>query len=94
MTKRARFPRLWTAAEAKAKLSELVAKAISEGPQHVTRNGKPVVVIVSMEDWAKLKPDRSAVEVLTDPRYGVLSDDEAQELFARDRSPEREPPEF
>ena len=30
----------WSAAEAKAKFSEVIEKARTEGPQHVTRHGK------------------------------------------------------
>ncbi|MBW3616135.1 MAG: type II toxin-antitoxin system Phd/YefM family antitoxin [Proteobacteria bacterium] len=94
MTKLTRVTRLWSAAEAKAKLSEIIAKALSEGPQYVTRHGKPTVVVVSAEQWSKLERRRSSVEVLTDPTYGVLDEGEAETLFARDRSPERPAPEL
>lgn len=43
----------WGLAEAKAKLSEVLDKARTEGPQHITRNGKPAGVLVSAEEWAK-----------------------------------------
>lgn len=43
----------WTVAEAKAKFSEVIDKAESEGPQAVTRNGRKAVVIVSAEEWEK-----------------------------------------
>ncbi|HEX3918701.1 MAG TPA: type II toxin-antitoxin system Phd/YefM family antitoxin [Caulobacteraceae bacterium] len=55
----------WSLAEAKAKFSELVEKARSEGPQHVTRNGKEAVVIVSAEDWAaRDEPSESLYDFL------------------------------
>jgi antitoxin Phd len=41
----------WQLQEAKAKFSELVQKAIDEGPQTVTRRGEPVVVILSAEQF-------------------------------------------
>jgi prevent-host-death family protein len=41
----------WTVAEAKAKFSELIERARSEGPQTVTRNGRTAVVVVSAEEW-------------------------------------------
>lgn len=41
----------WSVAQAKAKFSELVEKAKTEGPQHVTRNGKDAVVVVSATEW-------------------------------------------
>ncbi|MGJ5177755.1 type II toxin-antitoxin system Phd/YefM family antitoxin [Bradyrhizobium oligotrophicum] len=42
----------WTLAGAKARLSELVDRAQS-GPQVITRNGKPAVVVVSAEEWSR-----------------------------------------
>ena len=41
----------WQLQEAKAKFSELVQKAIDEGPQTVTRHGRDVVVVVSVEEF-------------------------------------------
>ncbi len=43
----------WTVASAKARFSELIEKARSDGPQTVTRNGKPAVVLVSSEEWER-----------------------------------------
>lgn len=43
----------WSVAEAKAKFSELVERARADGPQHVTRNGRDAVVVVSAEEWAR-----------------------------------------
>ncbi len=43
----------WTVAEAKAKFSEVVERALSGDPQTVTRNGRTAVVIVSAEEWAR-----------------------------------------
>jgi prevent-host-death family protein len=42
----------WTLALAKARFSEVVDRA-QAGPQTITRNGKPSVVIVSAEEWAR-----------------------------------------
>jgi len=44
---------IWTVKEAKAKFSEVVDKARTEGPQTVTRNGRCAVVIVSAEEWSR-----------------------------------------
>lgn len=41
----------WQLQEAKAKFSELVQKAIEEGPQTVTRHGQDVVVVMSVEEY-------------------------------------------
>ncbi len=43
----------WALAEAKAKFSELVEKAVHEQPQHITKNGRPVAVLVSLAEWKK-----------------------------------------
>ena len=39
--------------DARANFSTLVDKAISDGPQIVTRNGKKAVVVVSIEEWVR-----------------------------------------
>ncbi|OJY37391.1 MAG: prevent-host-death protein [Rhizobiales bacterium 65-9] len=41
----------WTVAEAKARFSEVLDKAAVEGPQTITRNGKPAAVIVGSGEW-------------------------------------------
>jgi len=43
----------WTIAEAKAKFSEVVEKARSEGPQTITRHGHSAVVVVAAEEWER-----------------------------------------
>jgi len=43
----------WGLAEAKAKLSEVIERARTEGPQMITRNGRPAGVLVSPEEWAR-----------------------------------------
>lgn len=41
----------WAVAEAKAKFSELVEQAQRKGPQQITKNGRPVAVLISMDEW-------------------------------------------
>jgi prevent-host-death family protein len=41
----------WKLQDAKAKFSELVQKALDEGPQTVTRHGKDTVVVLSAEQF-------------------------------------------
>ena len=43
----------WTVAQAKAKFSEVIDKAQSEGPQTITRNGRKTVIVVSAEEWER-----------------------------------------
>jgi antitoxin Phd len=45
----------WQLQEAKARFSELVQKAIEDGPQTVTRRGQPVVVVLSAEQFELMK---------------------------------------
>lgn len=44
---------IWTVAEAKAKLSEVIDHAQVEGPQLITRNGRSTVVLVAFEEWER-----------------------------------------
>jgi prevent-host-death family protein len=45
--------------DAKARFSELVRRVRSEGPQHVTVHGRDEVVIISAEEFRRLKGDRT-----------------------------------
>lgn len=45
----------WKLQDAKARFSEVVDRAIEDGPQVVTRHGKKAVVVVAYEDFAKEK---------------------------------------
>ncbi|MFZ0536395.1 MAG: type II toxin-antitoxin system Phd/YefM family antitoxin [Candidatus Sulfotelmatobacter sp.] len=44
---------IWTVAEAKAKFSEVIDRAMSEGPQTVTRKGRTAVVVVGASEWQR-----------------------------------------
>ena len=56
----------WTVAGAKARLSEVIARA-QGAPQTITRNGKASVVVVSAEEWArKVARKGSLAEFLLD----------------------------
>ena len=43
----------WTVAQAKAKLSEVIERARSGGPQTITRNGRTAVVVVDAQEWER-----------------------------------------
>lgn len=45
--------RAWSVADAKARISELLDQAISDGPQTITRRGRQVAVVVSAEEWRR-----------------------------------------
>ena len=43
----------WSVAAAKARLSEVIDRAASEGPQTITRRGRTAAVVVSAEEWER-----------------------------------------
>src|SRR5262249_24311583 len=45
--------KVWTVADAKAHLSQVIERARARGPQLITRNGKKAVVVVSVEEWER-----------------------------------------
>ena len=46
----------WRLEEAKARFSEVVRRARTEGPQHVTVRGRDAVVVIAVEELARLLP--------------------------------------
>jgi len=66
----------WQLQEAKARLSELIKKAANEGPQSITVRGQPAAVVISSEEYQKLKSPRgSFVKFMRrSPLYGVELD--------------------
>ena len=47
----------WQVQEAKQRFSELIRSAEREGPQVVTRHGEEVVVVLSADDFHRLRGD-------------------------------------
>jgi prevent-host-death family protein len=45
--------RAWTVADAKARFSQVIDRALTEGPQLVTRHGRKAVIVVSAEEWER-----------------------------------------
>ena len=52
----------WQLQDAKNRFSEVVQKAIEQGPQIITRRGVKTVVILSVEDYQRL----------TDPKMNII----------------------
>lgn len=48
----------WQLQEAKNRLSEVVNRALTDGAQTITRHGKPVVVVVSQEEFRRMAPKK------------------------------------
>ncbi len=43
----------WTVTSAKARFSEVVERAMTHGPQMITKNGRASAVVVSAEEWVR-----------------------------------------
>ena len=55
----------WQLQDAKNRFSEVVEKALTEGPQRVSRRGKPAVVVIAEAEYETLrKPGPSFVDHL------------------------------
>ena len=78
-------PDTWTLALAKARFSEVVDRA-QAGPQTITRNGKPTVVIVSVQEWARktMRKGSLAEVLLASPMRGADLDLERARDTPRD----------
>jgi antitoxin Phd len=75
---------IWQVPEAKSKLSEVITRALNDGPQRIRRRGQ-VVVVLSEDDYLRLTGER---ETLTEYllRGPVMSDLD----LTRDPSPMRD----
>lgn len=55
----------WQLQEAKARLSDVVRSATTDGPQEITVRGETAVVVISQADYLKLvRPKTSLVDFL------------------------------
>jgi antitoxin Phd len=48
----------WQLQDAKARFSRLIEDTLEKGPQVVTRRGVDTAVVVSIEDWRKLRDEK------------------------------------
>jgi len=55
---------VWQVQEAKSRFSELIDRAIEQGPQVVTRHGKAVVRIVAVQGSEQAAPDDGFADFL------------------------------
>jgi prevent-host-death family protein len=69
----------WQLQEAKQRFSEVVRRALTEGPQWVTRHGRRVVVVVAADDFEAAGRGRSFTEfLLSGPDLDVLEIDRSE----------------
>ena len=63
----------WQIQEAKARFSEMVDRALKEGPQTVTRRGRAVAVLVPADEYRRLRTGGKGLKHLlaTAPLGGV-----------------------
>jgi len=74
----------WQLAEAKNKLSEVVTRALAEGPQRIQRRGE-VVVVLSEAEYRRLSGDQPTL------KEALLAGPDLSDLdLSRDESPMRE----
>jgi prevent-host-death family protein len=75
----------WTVAGAKAQFAEVIGRAQSS-PQTITRNGKPIVVVVSTEEWRRKTARKGTLAqfLLESPLRGADLDLERQSDEPRD----------
>jgi len=75
----------WPLHEAKSRFSEVCDRAVLEGPQRVTRRGKPSIVVVAESQFDKLFSKRKAFSAfLSDPRLRDIDLDVRASDFGRD----------
>ena len=77
---------VWKLMDAKNRFSEVVERALRDGPQTVTRRGKDVAVIISASDFRKLtEPKTGLVEFFqSSPLRGVDLDLDRSSETARE----------
>ena len=72
----------WQLQEAKQKFSELVRRALEDGPQVVTRHGEEVVVVVPAEEFRRLTGDKPDFKefLMSAPDLSVLDLERPKEM--------------
>ena len=76
----------WQLQEAKARLSEVIKKAAKEGPQKITVHGEPTAIVISNEEYERLKhPKGSFVKFMrSSPLYGLELNLRREQTLTRD----------
>lgn len=79
---------VWQLQEAKARLSEVVRRAVDEGPQHVSVRGEPAAVVLSEKDYRQLTSKRPSIvdHILSGELW---PDDLVDAINDRPRGPDR-----
>jgi prevent-host-death family protein len=81
---------VWQLQDAKNKFSEVVNAALKHGPQIITRRGVETVIVLSYEEYRRLRNNRKKLsDIFRKP--SVIG---AEIDLTRDRSPLRDDPEL
>jgi prevent-host-death family protein len=75
----------WALQDAKARFSEVVRKAKSEGPQKITVHGREEVVVVSVEEYRRAKGQRTGEALVKLLQESPLSDLKIERTSTRGR---------
>jgi prevent-host-death family protein len=70
----------WPLQDAKARLSELVRKAQETGPQRVTIHGRDAVIVMSINEFERLQPALSGLDLISTLQSSPLIDVEFERL--------------
>ncbi|MBI3794451.1 MAG: type II toxin-antitoxin system Phd/YefM family antitoxin [Nitrospinae bacterium] len=76
----------WQLQEAKGKLSEVVKRAVKEGPQEITLRGESVAVLISRKEYDRLShPKPNFVEFMrASPLVGLDLDFTREQTLTRE----------
>ena len=72
----------WQVQQAKQRFSELVERAISEGPQIVTKHGRPAVAVVEIGEYRRLSGTTMNFKefLMSAPDFSMLDLERSKEL--------------
>ena len=78
--------RIWQLQEAKARLSKVIRQASKEGPQTITMRGEPTAVVISKDEYERLKhPVGSFVDFMRkSPLFGIELDLKREQTLTRE----------
>jgi prevent-host-death family protein len=78
-------PGRWALQDAKARFSEVVRKAKTEGPQRITVHGREEVVVVSVEEYRRVKGQPTGQALVNVLQHSPLDDIRIERLRTRGR---------
>lgn len=75
----------WALQDAKARLSEVVRRAQSEGPQVVTVRGRPTLVVMTHEEFTALKKRKRRRPLVDLYRHSPIAGEKLDLTRSRDK---------